>query len=81
MRSLHAQYIRVHDLLMIRQENTHSLFCTGMGISVFSSTNKKNWQRLSRCFDAPSASSARFQRIYFLCLVYPFMAGRDRTML
>ncbi|MEJ2076553.1 MAG: family 43 glycosylhydrolase [Acidobacteriota bacterium] len=35
--------IRVHDPVMIRQDDTYYVFCTGRGISVFSSTDMKHW--------------------------------------
>ena len=35
----------VHDPVMIRQDSTYYIFCTGFGISVFSSTDMKNWER------------------------------------
>ena len=34
----------VHDPVMIRQNNTYYVFCTGWGISVYSSTDFKNWK-------------------------------------
>jgi arabinan endo-1,5-alpha-L-arabinosidase len=42
--SVGAQGIRVHDPVMIREGDTYYLFCTGMGISVFSSPDRKNWK-------------------------------------
>jgi arabinan endo-1,5-alpha-L-arabinosidase len=39
-----AQDIRVHDPVMIKEGNTYYLFCTGQGISVFTSTDLKNWK-------------------------------------
>ena len=36
--------IRVHDPVMIQAEGKYYLFCTGMGISVFSSTDMKEWK-------------------------------------
>jgi len=39
-----AQSIIVHDPVMIRQNNIYYVFCTGTGISVFSSTDMKNWK-------------------------------------
>ncbi|HAH25770.1 MAG TPA: arabinan endo-1,5-alpha-L-arabinosidase [Prolixibacteraceae bacterium] len=39
-----AQPIIVHDPVMIRENNTYYIFCTGWGISVFSSTDMKNWK-------------------------------------
>ena len=41
----HAQSIIVHDPVMIRQNDTYYLFCTGRGISVFSSPDMKNWKK------------------------------------
>lgn len=38
-----AQNIRVHDPVMIQQDGKYYLFCTGMGISVYSSTDRVNW--------------------------------------
>lgn len=38
-----AQDISVHDPVMIKQKDTYYLYCTGLGISVFSSKDLKNW--------------------------------------
>jgi arabinan endo-1,5-alpha-L-arabinosidase len=35
----------VHDPVMIKQGNTYYLFCTGWGISCFSSTDMQNWKK------------------------------------
>src|SRR5215217_742867 len=35
----------VHDPVMIKEKNKYYLFCTGNGVSVFSSTDMKNWRR------------------------------------
>src|SRR5687767_10566209 len=43
--------IPVHDPVMIRQDSTYYLFCTGRGISVWSSVNMKNWKREKPVFD------------------------------
>ena len=48
-----AQDIRVHDPVMIRQGDTYYLFCTGIGISSFWSTDMKNWKAGKPVFDAP----------------------------
>jgi arabinan endo-1,5-alpha-L-arabinosidase len=40
-----AQNIIVHDPVIIRQNDTYYIFCTGMGISVFSSPDMKNWKK------------------------------------
>lgn len=45
--------IRVHDPVMIKQGDTYYLFCTGMGIAVFSSTDMKNWEQQKPVFDTP----------------------------
>lgn len=52
----HAQEfidIRVHDPVMIKEENTYYLFCTGMGISVFSSKDMKEWKPEKPIFSEP----------------------------
>jgi arabinan endo-1,5-alpha-L-arabinosidase len=40
----------VHDPVMIRQNNTYYLFCTGPGIAVFSSKDMKNWRKERQVF-------------------------------
>ena len=45
----------VHDPVMIKQGNTYYLFCTGMGISVHSSTDLVTWKKEKAVFDAPPA--------------------------
>ncbi|MFL9832015.1 arabinan endo-1,5-alpha-L-arabinosidase [Flavobacterium sp. ST-87] len=40
-----AQDISVHDPVMIKQKDTYYLYCTGRGISVFSSKDLKNWKK------------------------------------
>jgi len=45
-----AQSIIVHDPVMIRQNDTYYIFCTGMGISVFSSPDMKNWKKEEAVF-------------------------------
>lgn len=47
--------IRVHDPVMIRQGDTYYLYCTGFGISGYSSTDMKNWTALPRVFEEPPA--------------------------
>lgn len=39
-----AQNIRVHDPVAIKQNDTYYLFCTGKGISSFSSKDLKTWK-------------------------------------
>jgi arabinan endo-1,5-alpha-L-arabinosidase len=46
-----AQTISVHDPVMIRQDSTYYIFCTGMGISVWSSTDMKNWKKEQPVFE------------------------------
>lgn len=41
----------VHDPVMIQQGDTYYLFCTGFGISVFSSKDRQNWKREKPVFD------------------------------
>ncbi len=42
----------VHDPVMIKEGNTYYLFCTGIGISVFTSTDLKNWKKEKPVFTA-----------------------------
>ena len=41
----------VHDPVMIREKNTYYLFCTGFGISVWSSRDLQNWRKEKPVFD------------------------------
>ena len=43
--------ISVHDPVMAREGDTYFLFCTGMGISVFSSPNMISWKPEKPVFD------------------------------
>jgi arabinan endo-1,5-alpha-L-arabinosidase len=43
----------VHDPVMIKEKDTYYLFCTGFGISVFSSKDMKNWRKESPVFSQP----------------------------
>lgn len=43
--------IPVHDPVMIKQDSVYYLFCTGRGISVWSSTDMQNWTRQKPVFD------------------------------
>ena len=47
--------IPAHDPVMIRQDGTYYLFCTGNGISVWSSKDRKTWQPEKPVFPAPPA--------------------------
>src|SRR5688572_32774725 len=40
----------VHDPVMIKQNDKYYLFCTGPGISVFSSKDMKNWRKEKQVF-------------------------------
>jgi len=51
---LHGQSISVHDPVMAKQNDTYYIFCTGRGITVWSSTDMKNWKREQAVFpEAP----------------------------
>lgn len=51
---LFAQSVIVHDPVMIRQNDTYYIFCTGMGISVFSSPDMIHWKHEAPVFpEAP----------------------------
>lgn len=47
--------IPAHDPVMIQQEGTYYLFCTGMGISGWSSADRKTWKPEPPVFAAPPA--------------------------
>lgn len=64
--SIHAQNIMpvgtvlptrqtsVHDPVMIKEKDTYYVFCTGFGISVWSSKDLKNWRKEAPVFsEAP----------------------------
>lgn len=40
----------VHDPVIIRQDSTYYVFCTGWGISAFSSNDRKHWIKMSPVF-------------------------------
>ena len=48
-----AQPIPVHDPVIIRQDSTYYIFCTGQGITVYSSTNMQDWKRQRPVFSNP----------------------------
>lgn len=43
----------VHDPVMIRQDSTWYIFCTGNGITVYASPDLKNWQQQAPVFTTP----------------------------
>ncbi len=43
--------ISVHDPVIIRQDSTYYVFCTGLGITGFSSLDMKHWKQLKPVFD------------------------------
>ncbi len=45
--------IPVHDPVIIKQDSMYYVFCTGQGITVFSSTDMKHWKQLNPVFDHP----------------------------
>ncbi len=48
-----SQDISVHDPVMIKQDSTYYLFCTGWGITMRSSKDLVHWERGQRVFDRP----------------------------
>lgn len=50
--SVQSQNISVHDPVMIRQDGTYYIFCTGNGISMFSSPDMVNWKQEKPVFAA-----------------------------
>lgn len=51
----HAELPVVHDPVMTTEGETHYLFCTGRGVSVFSSPDLQNWTPEPPVFDAAPA--------------------------
>ncbi len=49
----HAQSISVHDPVMAKQNDSYYIFCTGRGISIWSSTDMKEWKREQPVFSEP----------------------------
>ncbi len=45
----------VHDPVMIRQDSTYYVFCTGRGIAVWSSTDRQHWTAQPSVFATPPA--------------------------
>ncbi|MCW3109772.1 MAG: arabinan endo,5-alpha-L-arabinosidase [Segetibacter sp.] len=43
--------IPAHDPVMIKQDSTYYMLCTGFGISVYSSKDMKNWKKEKPVFD------------------------------
>jgi arabinan endo-1,5-alpha-L-arabinosidase len=43
--------ISVHDPVIIKQDSVYYIFCTGRGICVWSSSNRKEWKREKPVFD------------------------------
>ena len=50
-----AEKIQVHDPVMIKQADTYYLFCTGMGISMWSSKDMLTWKREKQVFEKAPA--------------------------
>jgi arabinan endo-1,5-alpha-L-arabinosidase len=49
------QPIPVHDPVMIRQDSSWYVFCTGQGITVWSSADRLHWKKEPPVFSAPPA--------------------------
>ena len=47
--------IPVHDPVIIRQDSSYYVFCTGQGINVFSSTDRKHWKKEKPVFSSAPA--------------------------
>jgi arabinan endo-1,5-alpha-L-arabinosidase len=45
--------VPAHDPVMIKQDSVYYLFCTGMGISVWSSKDMRTWKKEKQVFDTP----------------------------
>lgn len=46
--------IPAHDPVMIKQDSVYYMFCTGMGITVWSSVNRVNWKKEKPVFAKPA---------------------------
>jgi arabinan endo-1,5-alpha-L-arabinosidase len=46
--------IPAHDPVMIKQDSMYYMFCTGMGISMWSSVNRVDWKKEKPVFDKPA---------------------------
>ncbi len=46
--------IPAHDPVMIKQDSVYYMFCTGMGITVWSSVNRVNWKKVNPVFAKPA---------------------------
>ncbi|RZK92194.1 MAG: hypothetical protein EOO98_04040 [Pedobacter sp.] len=53
--ALPASETIVHDPVMIQQDGTYYIFCTGRGISVFSSKDMKSWTKQQPVFETAPA--------------------------
>src|SRR5690348_2926684 len=47
--------ISVHDPVMIKQDSVYYLFCTGQGISMWSSVDMVHWKAEKQVFDTAPA--------------------------
>ena len=47
--------ISVHDPVMIRQDSTYYIFCTGPGVAMWSSKDRKEWKSEKPVFDKAPA--------------------------
>lgn len=56
--------IQVHDPVMIKEDDTWYLFCTGMGISVWSSKDMTTWKGQKPVFEMPPAWAVESVRGY-----------------
>jgi arabinan endo-1,5-alpha-L-arabinosidase len=54
----------VHDPVIIRQDSTYYIFCTGFGISVWSSKDMKEWKSEKPVFDKPPEWAVKTIRGY-----------------
>ena len=52
---LNDSLISVHDPVIIKQDSTYYIFCTGQGIAGFSSADRKHWKQLKPVFDKAPA--------------------------
>ena len=50
---LNTTQVSAHDPVIIKQDSLYYVFCTGNGISVWSSNDLQNWRKEAPVFGAP----------------------------
>ena len=56
--------ISVHDPVMIKQDSVYYLFCTGQGISLWSSVDMVHWKAEKQVFESAPAWTQNGRKAY-----------------